>query len=238
MNIERPIDFIEETITPIDEEFGTSVTLEEDSEDSKEEAFMATGQDLAPSQAKQMLFQSANPVEALIREKFFTQEMQADELQKAYDRASFKTNDFMENPDFFYEQAKALSNDDVSPIDIRAAVNTRIEQRILQELSAQEETGVLDRILDFGAYVLRESTIGVPETLTDRTERLGTEMLFNRLNMSPSEYKAWFQQTATEVMQEGLRENDANKLEWLKSVAANNGYDSEAGINPGGFFMR
>jgi len=231
MNIERPIDFIEETVTPIDEEFGTSVTLEEDSEDSKQEAFMATGQDVAPSQAKQMLFQSANPVESLIRDKFYTQEMKAEELQRAYDNASFKSKDFMENPEFFYEQAKALSNDDVSPLDIRAAVNTRIEQRILQEFSSQEETGIIDRVLDFGSYVLRESTIGVPETLTDRTERLGTEMLFNRLNMSPSEYKEWFQQTATEIMQEGLRENDANKLEWLKSVAANNGYDRDSNIN-------
>jgi hypothetical protein len=231
MNIERPIDFVEENSTPIDEEFGTSVTLEEDTESSIQESFMATGQDVTPNQAKQMLFESANPIEALIRDKFYTEEMKADELQKAYDRATFKSNDFLENPDFFYEQAKSLANDDVSPIDIRAAVNLRTEQRILEELSAQEETGIVDRVLDFGSYVLRESTVGVPETLTDRTERLGTEMLFNRLNMSPSEYKAWFQETTSEIMQEGLRENDANKLDWLKSVVANNGYDSESNIN-------
>lgn len=231
MNIERPIDFVEENATPIDEEFGTSVTLEEDTESSIQESFMATGQDVPPSQAKQMLFESANPIEALIRDKFYTEEMKADELQRAYDRASFKSKDFLENPDFFYEQAKALSDDNTSPIDIRAAVNLRIEQRILDDLTANEETGIIDRVLDFGSYLLRESTIGIPETLTDRSERLGTEMLFNRLNMAPSEYKTWFQNTVNEVMQEGLRDNDANKLDWLKGVVANNGYDSEAGIN-------
>jgi len=231
MELERPIDFVEENNTPIDEEFGASVTLEDDTEESTQEAFMAVGQDVTPGQAKEMLFESANPIEALIRDKFYTEEMQADELQQAFDRASFKSEDFLDNPDFFYEQAKALSDDSVSPIDIRAAVNTRIEQRILEGITANEETGFIDRVLDFGSYIAREATIGIPEALTERTERLGTEILFNRLNMAPSEYKAWFEQTATEIMQEGLRDNDANKIDWFKGVVANNGFDSETNLN-------
>ena len=229
MELQQPIDYTEDSMAPIDEELGEVVT-QEDTEQSIQEAFMSTGQDVSPSEAKEMLFQSANPIEALIRDKFYTEEMQAEELERAYKGAELKSNDFFDNPDFFYEQAKGFSNDDVGALDIRAAINSRIEQRILEDLSAQEETGVLDAILDFGAYVLRESTIGVPEALTDRTERLGTQLVFNKLNMKPSEYKEWFQQTVDEVMQEGIRDNDANKIDWLKSVVEGNGYDRDSNI--------
>jgi len=231
MDIERPIDYVQETVAPIDDEFNRPVTLQQDSEESIQEAFMATNKDVEPNQAKQMLFESANPIEALIRDKFYTEEMKAEELEKAYKDAQFKTKDFFENPDFFYEQAVTLADDTVSPLDIRVAVNLAIEQRILEDLSAQEETGLIDRVLDFGAYIAREATVGIPETLTDRTERLGAEFLFNRMKMSNSEYKEWFQQTVNEIMQEGIRENDANKIDWLKSVVANNGYDRDANIN-------
>ena len=232
MELQQPIDYTEDSMAPIDEELGEVVT-QEDTEQSIQEAFMSTGQDVSPSEAKEMLFQSANPIEALIRDKFYTEEMQAEELQRAYKGAELKSNDFFDNPDFFYEQAKGFSNDDVGALDIRAAINSRIEQRILQDLIDRESDVLfptLDTILDFGAYILRESTIGIPEALTDRTERLGTQLVFNKLNMKPSEYKEWFQQTADEVMQEGIREDDANKIDWLRSVVASNGYDRDASI--------
>ena len=232
MELERPIDIDEdESIQTIDEEFGASVTLEADTEESVQETFMATGQDIAPASAKEMLFQSANPIEALIREGFYSEEMKADELQQAYDKATFKNQDFFDNPDFYYEQAKGMADSTVEPIDLRVAVNARVEQRILDTLTANEETGIIDRVLDFGSTIAREATIGIPEALTDRTERLGTEIMFNRMNMAPSEYKEWFQTTVTEVMQEGLRENDANKIDWLKGVVYNNGYDSQTNMN-------
>ena len=237
MELQQPIDYTEDSMAPIDEELGEVVT-QEDTEQSIQEAFMSTGQDVSPSEAKEMLFQSANPIEALIRDKFYTEEMQAEELQRAYKGAELKSNDFFDNPDFFYEQAKGFSNDDVGALDIRAAINSRIEQRILQDLIDRESDVLfptLDTILDFGAYILRESTIGIPEALTDRTERLGTQLVFNKLNMKPSEYKEWFQQTADEVMQEGIREDDANKIDWLRSVVASNGYDRDASIK--GFLM-
>ena len=230
MQIERPIDSEEENIQAIDEEFGASVNPQEATEEANQETFMATGMDVVPSQAKQMLFESANPIEALIREGFYTEEMQADELQQAYDKATLKSEDFSSNPDFVYEQYKAQLDPNTDPIDIRAAVNIRTEQAILAEMTANEETGVLDAILDFGSTILREATIGIPEALTDRTERLGTEMVFNRLNMKPSEYKEWFQETANEIMQEGLRSNNANTLGWLKGVAQDNGFDSQSGL--------
>lgn len=230
MQIERPIDLQEENNLAIDEEFGDSVTPQEDTEEANQETFMATGMDVVPSQAKQMLFESANPIEALIRESFYTEEMKADELQQAYDKATAKSEDFMENPDFIYEQYKAQLDPNTDPIDVRAAVNIQTERAILDKLTANEETGVIDAILDFGSTVLRESTIGIPESLTDRTERLGTEMVFNRLNMKPSEYKAWFEETANEIMQEGLRSNNANTLAWLKGVVQDNGFDGDAGL--------
>jgi len=137
MELQQPIDYIEDSMAPIDEELPEVVTQEE-TDQSIQEAFMATGQDVAPSEAKEMLFQSANPIEALIRDKFYTEEMQAEELERAYKGAELKSNDFFENPDFFYEQAKGFSKDDVDALDIRAAINSRIEQRILEDLSAQE----------------------------------------------------------------------------------------------------
>ena len=230
MQIERPIDLEEENNLAIDEEFGASVNPQEDTEEATQETFMATGMDVVPSQAKQMLFESANPIEALIRESFYTEEMQAEELQQAYDKATAKSEDFMGNPDFIYEQYKAQLDPSTDPIDIRAAVNIQTERAILDRMTANEETGVIDAILDFGSTVLRESTIGIPEALTDRTERLGTEMVFNRLSMKPSEYKEWFQETANEIMQEGLRSNNANTLAWLKGVVQDNGFDSDSGL--------
>ena len=230
MQIERPIDQQEDNNLAIDEEFGASVNPQEDTEEATQETYMATGMDVVPSQAKQMLFESANPIEALIRESFYSKEMQAEELQQAYDKATAKSQDFMENPDFIYEQYKAQLDPNTDPIDIRAAVNIQTERAILESMTANEETGIIDAILDFGSTVLRESTIGIPETLTDRTERLGTEMVFNRLNMKPSEYKDWFQQTANEIMQEGLRSNNANTLGWLKGVVQDNGFDNQAGV--------
>jgi hypothetical protein len=232
MQLQQPIDFVEGSLSPIDEEFPEVVT-QEDSEQSLQEAFMATGQDVAPLQAKEMLFESANPIEALIRDKFYTEEMKAEELERAYKGAELKSSDFFDNPDFFYEQAKGFSNDDIDALDIRAAINSRIEQRILQDLIDRESDVIfptLDTILDFIPYAARTATIGIPEALTDRTERLGTQLVFNKLNMKPSEYKEWFQQTVDEVMQEGLRKDNINNINWLMEVVASNGYDKDASI--------
>ena len=233
MDIERPIDFVEQNTTPIDEEFGTSVTIKEDTEESKQEAFMATGQDLNPTQAKEMLFQSANPVQALLRERIFTEEMQAEELEQAYTRAQTKANDFANTPDFIYEQAKALSDDSISPLDIKIAVNMKTEEKILNKWAEQDEPGFKDAALDFLSTFAREETIGIAEPLQERKERLSTEMLFKRMdpNLTPSEYEAWFDQTVSEIMQEGLRGNNALTLEWIKDAVYSNGYDSDKNLD-------
>jgi hypothetical protein len=233
MDIERPIDFVEESFTPIDEEFNTSVVLKQDTDESIQEAFMATGQDLNPTQAKEMLFQSSNPIEALLRDRIYTEEMQAQELEQAYKRIKTKAEDFSNNADFIYEQAKSLSDDSVSPLDIKIAVNMKSEEEVLKEWADKEEAGFIDATLDFLSTAVREETVGILEPLQERKESLSTEMLFKRMdpNTTPNEYKAWFRQTVSEIMQEGLRENNALTLEWIKDAVYSNGYDSDKNID-------
>ena len=185
----------EEANTPIDGyvdqqgDMGTRVN-------NPEEIYLATGKtDVSIAEAKGASIQdNTRMINQFIEESYGLNAPLADVAGK-FEYAQAKTADFMDNPDYFLEQALALNDPEVSPTDLRSAVNQQIGWEMIQELSNQEkaEGGVVDAVLDFGAFAIREATIGVVESWTDRTERRGTEVMWHMMNDKPSEFKTWFQ---------------------------------------------
>lgn len=231
---ELPLDQQGNDSIPLDEEV-TQVVEVESRVDNKNDIYLATGRDdIDVAQAKSNIAeQQPDLIQGILDEAFKTPEMQAETLQRQFAQQEANFNDFMDNPDFYYEQALAVRKGGVSEQDVRAAVNSRIEQEIIAELKAQEDGAAWsfgDAVMDFGAMVLRESTIGAVEALTDRTERRGTQMLANRLTMSPNEYRDWFRGMAQEAREEGLRENNAWSITQLEDEVNSNGFDKDAGL--------
>src|SRR6056300_1450299 len=199
---------------------------------NNEEMYLVTGKtDISIGEAKHASIQdNMKEIDRLIESAYGLQAPLEDVAGK-FEYAKVKSQDFMENPDYFLEQALALNDPDVSPTDIRAAVNQQIGWEMIQELSNQEkaEGGASDAVLDFGAFVIREMTIGVPENLTDRTERRGTELLWHQLNDKPSEFKAWFQTWIDDAAKEG-RNMSSWSISQLEEEFFSAGFDPDKGL--------
>lgn len=201
--------------------------------ENAEEIYLATGQeDISVAEAKSSSIQdNIGAINRLIEESYGLQRPLADVAGK-FEYARLKTADFMEDPDYYLEQALTVSDPEVSPTDVRAAVNQQIGWEMIQQLSNQEkaEGGWGDAILDFGAFAIREATIGVVEAWTDRTERRGTELLWHQLNDKPSEFKVWFQSWIDDAREEGLRDNTSWSISQLETEFMSAGFDRDAGL--------
>lgn len=222
----------EEANTPIDGyvdqqgDMGTRVN-------NPEEIYLATGKtDVSIAEAKGASIQdNTRMINQFIEESYGLNAPLSDVAGK-FEYAQAKTADFMDNPDYFLEQALALNDPEVSPTDLRSAVNQQIGWEMIQELSNQEkaEGGVVDAVLDFGAFAIREATIGVVESWTDRTERRGTEVMWHMMNDKPSEFKTWFQGWVEDAKEESLRNNSSWSISQLEEEFLSMGFDSQKGI--------
>jgi hypothetical protein len=139
-------------------------------------------------------------------------------------------DDMLDNPDFVYEQVAAVMGKDANPTDVRAATNLEIARRIVADLRKREESestvgGIVDAVVDFGAMILRESTVGIPENLGSRTETKGIEIGLKRFQMSPKEFKAWFNDYAESVYEEGLGSGNAWQIDQLEEELEGMGVD-------------
>src|SRR6056300_864445 len=199
---------------------------------NNEEMYLVTGKtDISIGEAKHASIQdNMKEIDRLI-ESAYGLDAPLEDVAGTFEYAKVKTQDFMENPDYFLEQAIALGDPEVSPTDMRAAVNQQIGWEMIQELSNQEkaEGGALDAVLDFGAFVVREATIGVPEAWTDRTERRGTELLWHQLNDKPSEFKAWFQTWIDDAAKEG-RNMSSWSISQLEEEFFSAGFDKSSNV--------
>lgn len=197
-----------------------------------EEMYLHTGQtDISMAEAKGKSVQdNIRAINGLIEESYGLQRPLAD-VAGQFEYARLKSQDFMDNPDYFLEQAIALNDPEVSPTDLRAAVNQQIGWEMIQALSNQEkaEGGAVDAVLDFGAFVIREATVGVVEAWTDRTERRGTELLWHQLNDTPSEFKAWFQTWIDDAAKEG-RNMSSWSISQLETEFQSAGFDKDGGL--------
>jgi len=225
----------EEEVLSFDEAFPSEVQEElpsVSSDTQDDEIYYATGQqDLDVNSAKNHVLFATSPLNNYIN-KALDQRALAEEVERNYANIETKQNDFINNPQFYYEQALAQGDDSVDPVDLKLAMAQRISQDIIAEYEDQEETGIMDRALDFASYVIRDVTIGIPENLTKRSERLGAEFLYKAAdpNVSLNEFAQWARGQIDDVMSEGLRENNANTLAWLKSSVLNYGYDPQADL--------
>jgi hypothetical protein len=139
--------------------------------------------------------------------------------------------DMENNPTFIYEQAAAILGKDADPMDVRGVTNLEIARRKVKELRDRESSdsmigGAVDMVVDFGAMILRESTIGIPENLTSRTIKKGQEISLNRYGMPPEEFKSWFDEYAESVYQEGLGSGNAWQIDQLESELEGMGTDA------------
>ena len=200
---------------------------------NQDDIYLATGlDDVDMAEAKSHVAQNAGlVVQGIIDEAFGVQRDPA-QLTGQINNEQSKVGSFLETPDFYYEQALATRKPDVSEADVRLATNERIAYELLAELRAQESAGdgVTDVVLDFGAFILRESTVGIVENLTDRTERRGTEILWHKINDTPSEFKAYMQNLVEESRAESLRNDSIWSVMQLEDEVYSAGYDKDKNI--------
>ncbi len=199
---------------------------------NNDDILMATGQEMDLPMAKSEFIKSNQMAVQSIIDEAFGLNAPVETVENAISGHAAKAKDFLDNPDFYYEQALTLNDPEVDPMDIKFAVNDRVGQELLEELVQQEKQsgGWVDAALDFGAMILRESTIGIPESLTNRTERRGTELLWHKINDTPSEFKAFMQGWIEDAREESLRSDNVWSIYQLQDEYYSNGVDFEEGL--------
>lgn len=172
-------------------------------------------------------------VDNLIESTLFTEETQEDRRQRRVADMQEKLQDVINYPDLAYDYLLATADPEVEINDFRFNVNTQIGLDIVRRLREQEQAGggIVDAVIDFGDFMLRESTIAIPENLMRGSEELGRELAQRRLTMRPSEFQQWFESYAMDAMQRGLRDDNAWNIDALENELTNNGYDPAAGID-------
>jgi hypothetical protein len=172
-------------------------------------------------------------VDNLIESSLFTEEMQQDRVQRRTADMQEKLQDTFAYPDLAYDYLISAADPEVDLNDFRYSVNTANGLELVRRLRETEaaEGGVVDAVMDFGAFILRESTTGIPYNLTRGSEEFGREFAQRRLTMRPSEFLQWLEGYATQVMTQGPRDQNAWNIDQLENELTNNGYDPAAGLN-------
>ena len=229
--IDRPIG--EEELRPIGEEVGveepqtTQTSLERDLNN-----YLITRDENATTESAYARLSSMS-VDRLIESSLFTEEVQEDRRQRQVADLQNKLQDVINYPDLAYDYLVAAADPEVDINDFRYNVNTQIGLELIRRLREQEQAtgGVVDAVMDFGDFMLRESTVAIPENLMRGSEELGRELAQRRLSMRPSEFKQWFEGYAMDAMQRGLRDENAWNIDALENELTNNGYDPMAGLD-------
>ena len=229
--IQRPIG--EEEITPIgdpvvaNEQQQVADPLQRDLNN-----YLLTRDENAPEGAGYARL-SRMSVDNLIESSLFTEEMQQDRIQRRTADMQEKLQDTFTYPDLAYDYLIAAADPEVDLNDFRYSVNTANGLEVIRRLRSAEaaEGGVVDAVMDFGAFILRESTTAIPYNLTRGSEEFGREFAQRRLTMRPSEFLQWFEGYAQEVMTQGPRDQNAWNIDQLENELINEGYDPAAGLN-------
>jgi hypothetical protein len=229
--IQRPIG--EEEIRPIGEQ---TVALEQqqpaDPLQRDLNNYLLTRDENAPEGAGYARL-SRMSVDNLIESSLFTEEMQEDRVQRRTADMQEKLQDTFTYPDLAYDYLISAADPEVDLNDFRYSVNTANGLELVRRLRAEEEAagGVVDAVIDFGAFILRESTTGIPYNLARGSEEFGREFAQRRLTMRPSEFLQWLEGYAQEVMTQGPRDQNAWNIDQLENELVNEGYDPAAGLN-------
>ena len=170
-------------------------------------------------------------LERLTEEAQFGADVADERAQRRATDFQEKLSDVYNNPDLAYNYVVAAADPEVDLNDFRYNINTEIGLEVISRLQQQEGTGATDAVLDFGSFILRDSTFGIGYNVTMGSESAGAELAQRRLTMKPSEFKAWFEGYAQEVMSQGLRDGNTWNIDQLMNELTNNGYDPNAGIN-------
>jgi hypothetical protein len=172
-------------------------------------------------------------VENLIESSLFTEQMQGDRIQRRTADMQEKLQDTFNYPDLAYDYLIAAADPEVDLNDFRYSVNTANGLELVRRLRMQEEAegGVVDAVMDFGSFILREATTAIPYNLTRGSEEFGREFAQRRLTMRPSEFLQWLEGYATQVMSQGPRDMNAWNIDQLENELTNEGYDPAAGLN-------
>ena len=229
--IQRPIG--EEEIRPIGEQ-PVAVEQQQVADPLQRDLnnYLLTRDENAPSGAGYARL-SRMSVDNLIESSLFTEEMQEERIQRRTADMQEKLQDTFNYPDLAYDYLIAAADPEVDLNDFRYSVNTANGLELIRRLRETEaaEGGVVDAVMDFGAFILRESTTAIPYNLTRGSEEFGREFAQRRLTMRPSEFLQWLEGYATEVMTQGPRDQNAWNIDQIENELTNNGYDPAAGLN-------
>ena len=175
--------------------------------------------------AKQDFLDQNRPLETYAVDRLEYLDVDPVQFQENIDKYREKELDFLETQQYYYEQALGLKDSEVEPVDLRIASNNRIAQGVLDTYIAQEETGAVDAVLDFGSMALHEFVTS-PYTLLseDELESLGNEVLQNKITMTPKEFGEWFTGFAEDYMSKGPRDDSSWRLAQLQEIVNNNGF--------------
>jgi len=175
--------------------------------------------------AKQDFLDQNRPLETYAVDRLEYLDVDPVQFQENIDKYREKELDFLETQQYYYEQALGLKDSEVEPVDLRIASNNRIAQGVLDTYIAQEETGAVDAVLDFGSMALHEFVTSPYTLLTkDELESLGNEVLQNKITMTPKEFGEWFTGFAEDYMSKGPRDDSSWRLAQLQEIVNNNGF--------------
>ena len=228
--IDRPIG--EEEIRPIGEEpveqpQTTQTSLERDLNN-----YLLTRDENATTESAYARL-SRMSVDNLVESSLFTEEVQEERRQRAVVDMQEKLQDFLSYPDLAYDYMLSVADNEAELTDFRYNVNMQIARSQIEQARAAEaaDGGVVDAVLDFADFMLRESTVAIPENLTRGSEEFGREVEQRALTMRPSEFQEWYTNFRTEIQQRGLRDNNAWYIDALDNYTLNRGYNPSAGLD-------
>lgn len=195
-------------------------------------AYLVTRDENA-SEASAYSLLAKKSVENIIESSLYTEEQTEERHQRLIADMQEKIQDVYNYPDLAYDRLVAVADPEVDINDFRYNVNTEIGLKIIKDLRTKEAKGghFGDAVLDFGSFILRESTTAIPYNITKGSEEAGRELAQRRLSMRPSEFKEWFSGYAQEIMGQGVRADVSWNIDQLENELTNNGYDPMAGLN-------
>ena len=219
-------------VKPLDEQYGVAA---EPPQERTEDILVATGEDMTTEEAKTDLLGRNEGIFYDIFLRGYQGGKPAEEVAQEATDSGVKRKDFLDNDEFFVEQALTLDDYDYSATESRIATNMQIAQELTQNRmqAIGEEKTMFGRGLDVvDRFVRAVSPIGVYEDITADTESNSRIILDQAAKLPPAEFKVWFESYADEVAQEGIfRENTLSAFEELSGEIAGAGFDPMKGVN-------
>jgi hypothetical protein len=123
--------------------------------------------------------------------------------------------------EYMLMQTLMLNDSDVTPFASRALTNMETFNRLMQEeFEANDQSGFSKFLHFLDVNLLRELTIGLPENLTYRTNREGTDIREAFINLTPNDFEEWAKEYIEERKDEGIFTANGDSV-WNLYKAAN-----------------